>query len=70
MQTDYVSLLHKEVFAGAVMVYSKPSVLMRVTFLKNPINTETAMYKIKTLRDKWDYDNQTHIKHNRMQINN
>ena len=34
---------------------------MRVTFLKNPINTENAMYKIKTLRDKWDYKSQTHI---------
>jgi len=52
------------------MVYSKPLLLMRVTFFKNPINTENAMYKIKTLRDKWDYQNQTHIKHDRMQITN
>jgi hypothetical protein len=52
------------------VVYSKPSLLMRVTFLKNPTNTETEMYKIKTLGDKWDYENQTQIKYDRMQINN
>jgi hypothetical protein len=52
------------------MVYRKPLLLMRVTFLKNPINTETAMCKIKTSWDEWDYENQAHIKHDSMQINN
>jgi hypothetical protein len=42
------------------MVYRKPSLLMRVILLKSPINTKTAMYKIKTLRGKWYYENHTH----------
>jgi len=34
-------------------VYSKPLLLAGVTFLKNPTNSESAMWKFNTLWEEW-----------------